>query len=91
MSKQDKLDSYNPSGVGLDNGHIFGLPFEVEDADIVILPVPWELTTSFGGGTSHGPQAILNASPQLDLYHLDTQMLGSKGFICSIFPRKFFN
>lgn len=71
MSKQDKLDNYNPSGVGLDNGHIFGLPFEFEDAEIVILPVPWELTTSFGGGTSQGPQAILNASPQLDLYHLD--------------------
>lgn len=71
MSKQEKINNYNPSGVGIDNGHIFGLPFNFEESDIVILPVPWEVTTSFGDGTSKGPQAILEASPQLDLYHSD--------------------
>lgn len=69
MSKQEKIKNYNPSGVGIDNGNIFGLPFNFEESDIVILPVPWEVTTSFGDGTSKGPQAILEASPQLDLYH----------------------
>lgn len=71
MSKQDKIKNYNPSSVGIDNGNIFGLPFNFEESDIVILPVPWEVTTSFGDGTSKGPQAILEASPQLDLYHSD--------------------
>jgi len=71
MTKQEKIKNYNPSGIGMDNGHIFGLPFEFEESDIIILPVPWEVTTSFGEGTSHGPQQILNASPQLDLYHFD--------------------
>lgn len=71
MTKQEKIDNYNPSGIGMDNGHIYGLPFEFEESDIVILPVPWEVTTSFGAGCSKGPQQILNASPQLDLYHFD--------------------
>ena len=71
MTKAEKIAAYNPSGIGLDNGHVFGLPFEFEESDIIILPVPWEVTTSFGGGTSKGPQKILDASPQLDLYHFD--------------------
>lgn len=79
MSKQEKLKNYNPSGVGIDNGNIFGLPFNFEESDIIILPVPWEVTTSFGGGTSKGPQFILEASPQLDLYHSDFPEAWKKG------------
>lgn len=71
MSKADKIKNYNPSGVGVDNGNVFGLPFNFDESDIVILPVPWEVTTSFGDGTSKGPKAILEASPQLDLFHFD--------------------
>ncbi len=69
MSKEEKIKNYNPSGVGVDNGNIFGLPFSFEDSDIIILPVPWEVTTSFGNGTSKAPAKILEASPQLDLFH----------------------
>ncbi|QFY88744.1 agmatinase family protein [Magnetovirga frankeli] len=38
-----------------------------EDAALLLIPVPWEATTSYGGGTSEGPNAILQASHQLDL------------------------
>lgn len=69
MNKEEKIKNYNPSGVGVDNGNIFGLPFSFEDSDIIILPVPWEVTTSFGNGTSKAPAKILEASPQLDLFH----------------------
>ncbi|MCB9227700.1 MAG: agmatinase family protein [Chitinophagales bacterium] len=69
MSKEEKIKNYNPSGVGVDNGNIFGLPFSFEDSNIIILPVPWEVTTSFGNGTSKAPAKILEASPQLDLFH----------------------
>jgi agmatinase len=34
----------------------------------VILPVPWESTVSYGGGTRRGPDAILNASRFIELY-----------------------
>jgi agmatinase len=37
-------------------------------ARAVILPVPYESTTSYGGGTSAGPGAILEASRYIELY-----------------------
>ena len=36
--------------------------------DIVILPVPYELTTSYGQGTVEGPESCLLASTQVELY-----------------------
>ena len=48
-----------------------GLPSEYsnwDDANIVILPVPYDLTTSFQAGGRFGPQAILESSTQLELY-----------------------
>ena len=71
MTKEEKIKNYNPSGVGLANGKLFGLPFGFEESDIIVLPVPWELTASYGGGTSKAPQQILKASTRLDLYHLN--------------------
>jgi len=62
-------DNFDPNGVGVNNGNIFGFPYTIEDAEIVIIPVPWDATASFGKGTSNGPQRILDASPQLDFYH----------------------
>lgn len=63
--------NYNPSGTGQINGNIFGLPFNYESANLIIFPVPWEVTVSYGTGTAKGPQRILDASPQLDLYDFD--------------------
>lgn len=37
-------------------------------AKVVILPVPYEATTSFGGGTGNGPSAIIEASRYIELY-----------------------
>lgn len=39
-----------------------------ERASAVILPVPYESTTSFGGGTRRGPSALIEASRYLELY-----------------------
>jgi agmatinase len=43
-----------------------------EKAKIVILPVPYERTVSYGGGTKHGPQAIIEASHQTEFYDEET-------------------
>ncbi len=52
--------------------HTFlGLDEEGSDFDTarsVILPVPYESTTSYGGGTAAGPGAILEASRYIELY-----------------------
>jgi agmatinase len=80
MTKQEKINAFNPSAVGVKNGNLFGLPFNYEDCPIVILPVPWDVTVSYGDGTHSGPQAILEASPQLDFYDDDDVNAWKKGF-----------
>jgi len=79
-TKADKIAKFNPSGVGNTSSGIFGLPFDYSDSEIVIIPVPWEVTTSYGGGTALGPEAVLKASPQLDLYDFDVPDAWKIGF-----------
>ncbi|CAN5808324.1 agmatinase [soil metagenome] len=59
-------------GLGWELPHTFlGLDeasSEFEGAGVVILPVPYEATTSFGGGTGGGPSAIIEASRYIELY-----------------------
>ncbi len=64
------IENFDPNGVSSSDG-IFGLPFDEETADLIIIPVPWEVTVSYSSGTSGGPQAILDASYQLDLFQVD--------------------
>lgn len=70
MSKTDKLKSYNPSGVGSSDS-LYGLPFNFEESKVIILPVPWDVTVSYGYGTHEAPERILEASAQVDLYDFD--------------------
>ncbi|WP_299699942.1 agmatinase family protein [uncultured Pontibacter sp.] len=67
-SKEQKIANFDPNGVGDVNGGLFGLPFTVEESEVVLIPVPWEVTVSYSAGTAAGPQAIKEASPQLDLF-----------------------
>jgi len=60
-------NTFDPDGVGRPNENIFALPHTFEEAKIVLLPVPWDVTTSYKAGTSNGPETILKASVQLDL------------------------
>jgi agmatinase len=69
MSNQ--LQNYNPSGVGEMNGNLFGLPFDYASANLIVFAVPWEVTVSYGAGTANGPQRILDASSQIDLFDFD--------------------
>jgi len=43
----------------------------VKEAEAVILPIPYEATTTYGGGTRNGPEAILAASRQVELWDED--------------------
>lgn len=71
MTKKEKIAQFDPNKYGIRNEQLFGLPFNYKESDIIILPVPWDVTTSYQAGTSQAPKAILNASPQLDLYDPD--------------------
>lgn len=63
---------FDPDAAAAEGSGIYGLPHAPEEARVVILPVPFEATTSYGGGTSRGPQAIFEASKQVDLYDRET-------------------
>lgn len=70
QTKEDILKNHDPNGVGI-KGSFLGLPFSPENAELVIIPVPWDVTVSYSAGTANGPAAILEASTQLDLYMKD--------------------
>lgn len=63
-----ELNDFNPDGVGIDNGTYFGLPFEPRTAELVLVSVPWDVTVSYGAGTVYGPDAVIEASTQLDFH-----------------------
>jgi agmatinase len=70
MLKHTQIENFDPNGVTMNEG-IFGLPFDENTAELIIIPVPWEVTVSYSPGTAQGPEAVLNASYQVDLYQND--------------------
>jgi len=78
----DKLKNFDPNSPGLKNNNIFGLPFSEEESELIIIPVPWEVTVSYRQGTSRGPEQILEASFQVDLFDPDPALRDNwkKGF-----------
>jgi agmatinase len=64
--------TFDPSAAAAPGSGVFGLPYTPDDARVVLLPIPFEATTSYGGGTSRGPEAILAASRQIDLFDVQT-------------------
>ncbi len=62
------MSNFNPNDIGVANGNFFGLPHNINDCTIALLSVPWDATTSYSDGTSEGPEAIMNASLQVDLF-----------------------
>ncbi|MCG8367467.1 MAG: arginase family protein, partial [Pseudanabaenales cyanobacterium] len=71
LSREEIIQTFDPSGVGVNNCNLFGLPFNLAIANIIVLGIPWEVTVSYHSGTAKGPDSILQASPQLDLYDFD--------------------
>lgn len=55
---------------------IFGVGVPPQEAAVILIPVPWEATTSYGRGTARGPRAISLASTQVDLFDLELERVG---------------
>jgi agmatinase len=70
MTKSELIEGFDPNGTS-EYDTLFGLPFDKETAELVIIPVPWDVTVSYGSGAALGPQAILEASGQVDLFQSD--------------------
>lgn len=86
MTKQQIIENFDPSQPGLADATIFGLPFSAEQSEIIIIPVPWEVTVSYGSGASDGPEAVLDASYQVDLCHQDFPELWKLGMYYAEIP-----
>src|SRR4051812_4147633 len=69
--KLTMMNAFDPNKAASPTSGIFGLPYLEEESSLIYIPVPWEATTSYGGGTSKGPEAILKASKQVDLYDME--------------------
>lgn len=67
MTKEEKIAAFDPNGLATGE-QIYGLPFNASESEVIVLPVPWEVTVSYTPGTAAGPAAILEASAQVDLY-----------------------
>ncbi len=63
---------FDPNAAAVEGSGVFGLPFTRDDSRFILVPVPYEATTSYRGGTSQGPEAIRQASYQVDLFDLGT-------------------
>jgi agmatinase len=74
------LTNFDPNSVGNPDNNIFGLPFAEEDARLIILPIPWEVTVSYNAGTARAPQHIFNSSLQVDLFDPDVKDGWKQGF-----------
>lgn len=88
MNKEQKIKSFDPNSPGDPDANIYGLPFTCEEADTVIVPVPWDVTVSYADGTANGPEAVFNASFQVDLYEPDLADAWKSGIAMDEIPLK---
>ncbi len=58
---------FDPNAAAAPGSGVFGLPFGRSEARLVLAPVPFDATASYGGGSSGAPEAIRSASAQVDL------------------------
>lgn len=65
------MSPFDPDAAARPGSGIFGLPHTEAEAAVVLVPVPFAATVSYGTGAEDGPAAILAASRQVDLYDLE--------------------
>jgi agmatinase len=59
---------FDPNGIVPDNGNYFGMPCSPEEAALVLISAPWDITVSMRAGSSYAPDAIIEASRNIDLH-----------------------
>lgn len=74
------LSTFDPNAVSNPNNNIFGLPSTKEDAKLIILPVPWEVTVSRHEGTARAPEHIFRTSLLVELFDHTLRDQWRKGY-----------
>lgn len=65
-------------------GGLYGEFSDYENSQIIILPVPFEKTSTWLGGSAGGPDAIIEASNHLELYDIETTSEVYERGICTL-------
>ena len=66
------MKTFDPNAAPAPGSGLYGLPHSPNEAQVAIVPVPFKATTSYGGGAAKGPEAVLEASKQVDLFDVET-------------------
>lgn len=82
------LSKFDPNSISNPDNNIFGLPFAEEDARLIILPIPWEVTVSYAAGTARAPEHVFNAALQIDLFDPDVKDGWKQGFFMREIDKK---
>jgi agmatinase len=82
------LSQFDSNAASNPNNNVFGLPFTEDEARLVILPVPWEVTVSNTAGTARAADHIFKASMQVDLFDPDTKDAWKQGLYMRTPDRK---
>ena len=80
------MDIFNPNAPSKNPNNLFGLPQRPEDSKLVVIPVPWEVTTSGNTGTANAPKCVLMASHQVDVFDHLKPYLWEQGLAFDEFP-----
>lgn len=82
------MTTFDPNAAATKDDGIFGLPHSAQEATVVLIPVPFDATTSYRRGTAQGPQAIFKASKQVDLFDAETGKPYEAGICMLPFPQE---
>ena len=75
----------NSNFLGIEEAHS-----SLKKSKVVVLPIPYERTVSYGGGTDKGPKAILEASHYVEFYDEETgRQVHRELGIATLEPMKF--
>ena len=67
--------------------NFLGLPSELaeyEKSEFVIVPVPYEQTTTYQVGTKHAPRAIIAASQEVETFDEELMLEACRSGICTL-------
>lgn len=88
MSEKAQLvNDFNQNGIGF-TGRLFGLPYSLEESQLVIVPLPWEVTVSSQTGTAKGPEKIIEVSSEIGLFSKEINEVWKLKIACLDLPKE---
>ena len=59
---------FDPNNSAPDGSGLFALPYSIDDSSVVVVPVPWDATSSQERASGGAPEAVYAASKYVELY-----------------------